>query len=322
MKDISQLRICSTSHDFTNNKIKSGGLSAAFYTEKIWDKGTTLRIKFLDENPSIPRTPINQMNTTNGPIDPLQDYFSKNPNIPLTDAIKKIVKERIEPFVKNNLKFEFVDKNSDSDIRISFDSSGGAWSKLGTDAKNTPKDQATMNLGWFDVATVIHEFGHLLGMIHEHQNPRGKTIDWNDKKVFEWAESTQGWDKQKTKTNIIDRYDINSINGSNFDPLSIMLYFFPADLTNNNIGTNQNLRLSGYDAEFIAKNYGENLDEANDNFEKMYNTSILTNISKSTQLANQKGTKSTLNIVLISIGIIITILFIVFLIHHFLIKRK
>lgn len=41
-----------------------------------------------------------------------------------------------------------------------------------------------MNLGWFDVSAVLHEFGYVLGMIHEHQSPLDKPIDWNQKALF------------------------------------------------------------------------------------------------------------------------------------------
>ena len=263
---MNQYRICSTklfhpSHENEYTKIQNSGenkdkLSAAFYTKKLWPVNSIIRIKFLQKNPTIPRTSISDMDTQNGPIDPLQQYFFDNPSINITDAIKKIVNERIQPLVSLNL--QFVDENKDADVRIDFDSDGGSWSLLGTDVKNENPKNATVNFGWFDVSTVMHEFGHVLGMIHEHQNPKGKTIDWNYDSVYEWAESTQGWDKEMTKKNILNRYKSDSINGSDFDPLSIMLYFFPSNLTNNGVGTHQNLRLSGTDMTFITKNYGIN----------------------------------------------------------------
>jgi hypothetical protein len=326
------MRICATKHELPEHiKHTKGGFShlgAAFYSEKLWDKNSTIKIKFLDENPDIPRTPISTMNTTNGPIDPLQQEFSANTNIKITDAIKRIVNERIQPLV--SLKFEFVDANEDADVRISFDRNNGAWSLLGTDAKNEDKDKPTMNLGWFDVSTVIHEFGHVLGMIHEHQNPRGQSIDWNEKKVYEWAETTQGWDKETTKRNIMDKYDINSINGSSFDPLSIMLYFFPPDLTNNNKGTYQNLRLSGLDMEFINKNYGK--DNASSFFKEIYGSSLQTNIDKSKQkssknesgnISNNISTKNNLvTKIIIIIAIILLVIFTIFLLLKIYHKKK
>ena len=57
-----------------------------------------------------------------------------------------------------NLKFNFVD-NPFANIRINFDINAGSWSYLGKDALNIPYNKATMNFGWFNIATVLHEFG-------------------------------------------------------------------------------------------------------------------------------------------------------------------
>ena len=161
--------------------------------------------------------------------------------------------DRIQPLV--NLKFVFVpDNSSKALIRIDFDPNKGSWSLLGTDCKyNT--DSPTMNFGWFNVGTVLHEFGHALGMIHEHQNPRGKKIQWDKNKVYAWAKDTQGWSNEETDNNILNAYDIDRINGSDFDPLSVMLYFFPGSLTTDNRGTQQNLRFSATDVLWISKMY-------------------------------------------------------------------
>ena len=119
-------------------------------------------------------------------------------------------------------------------------------------------------------------------MIHEHQNPRGETIKWDTNKLYSWTLTTQGWDKEKTKVNIIDKYNIDNINGSDYDPLSIMLYFFPANLTTNNKGSYQNLRLSGLDVIWINKMYPTTQTDVPSQFyEKVYNENINTSISKS-----------------------------------------
>ncbi len=112
-------------------------------------------------------------------------------------------------------------------------------------------------------------------VFHEHQNPRGKPIQWNDQVVYKWAAETQGWDKETTKHNILEHYDITQINGSNFDPLSIMLYFFPPELTMNGQGTKQNLRLSGEDVLWINKNYSTGAPQTAEQFyQKIYNISL------------------------------------------------
>ncbi len=253
---------------------------AAFLTEKIWKNGSKLGIYFIEEPKKIKIIPIEKIEARRDDkgnplkMDPLQKIISEklqNGNYTVIDAIKEIVKERLEPIV--NIKFHFVDNIEKSEIRITFNPRGGAWSLIGTDCV-LKKRKPTMNLGWFDVATTIHEFCHALGMIHEHQNPHGNQIKWNTSLVYKWAEKTQGWDQTTTYTNIIKRYSTNSINGSEFDPNSIMLYFFPAKLTTDNKGTHQNLRLSPDDVIYLNKNYPDSPEKPEEFYKKIYKEDI------------------------------------------------
>ena len=76
-----------------------------------------------------------------------------------------------------NIRFERVEE-PDAEIRLSF-ADRGYWSHVGMDAVAVDKSMTTMSLAAFTVDTpspefrrvVLHEFGHALGSIHEHQNP-------------------------------------------------------------------------------------------------------------------------------------------------------
>lgn len=150
-----------------------------------------------------------------------------------------------------NLKFDF-NNAPDAELRISFDSSDGAWSYIGTDCRSIPSNEATMNLGFLDGGTAAHEFGHAIGLAHEHQNPAGG-IQWNEQVVIrEMAKPPNLWDEQTTRHNILRKYSADQLNGTAFDPESIMLYFFPSSWTLNGIGTKANEVLSRIDKEFIA----------------------------------------------------------------------
>ena len=135
---------------------------------------------------------------------------------------------------------------------LTFDSHDGVWSYIGTDCRSIPLNEATMNLGFLDGGTAAHEFGHAIGLAHEHQNPAGG-IEWNEEVVIrECAKSPNFWDEEKTRHNVLRKYSVDQINGTAFDPKSIMLYFFPASWTLNGIGTEANDVLSSLDKEFIA----------------------------------------------------------------------
>ena len=319
-KDITESKICVqkllSHHQTEFNEIHSSGkdtqkLQAAFFTKKIWPKGSKITIGFLDNGDNIERNNLSNSNN----LDPLQNEVDK---LSIQEAVKKVVTERIKPLV--NLDISFVDNPANANVRVSFDPNGGAWSLVGTDHLDQTSG-ATMNLGWFDVPTTIHEFCHVLGMIHEHQNPSGQTIMWNENKVLEWAKETQGWSEQTTKDNIINKYDKSSINGSSFDPLSIMLYFFPADLTLNNTGTKQNFRLSSEDVIWIDKVYHNDGGISPETFyQNIYGIPLdvpdnSNNISL--QFTNQKTSTFNWKTILLIIAIIIFFVTIIVLFLHF-----
>src|SRR5262245_7794128 len=133
-----------------------------------------------------------------------------------------------------NLRFEF-NNAAQADIRISYDENDGAWSMIGTDARSVPFNQATMNLGFLDGGTVAHEFGHAIGLADEHSSPMGG-IQWNEPVVLKaLAGPPNFWDPETVRHNVFAKYAMDQINGTQFDPDSIMLYAFPAEWTLNNV---------------------------------------------------------------------------------------
>jgi hypothetical protein len=169
-----------------------------------------------------------------------------------TSAQKNTVREQAGWWTQHaNLTFDFNDAPG-ADIRITFDPALGAWSYVGTDCRGIPLDQATMNLGFLDGGTTAHEFGHAIGLAHEHQNPAGG-IEWNEEAVIRaLAGPPNFWDEAKARHNVLRKYSADQINGTKFDPDSIMLYFFPAEWTRNGIATKANEVLSSLDKSFIA----------------------------------------------------------------------
>ncbi|MFL6246343.1 MAG: matrixin family metalloprotease [Thermoanaerobaculia bacterium] len=163
-----------------------------------------------------------------------------------------------------NINFDF-NAGAKAEIRISF-KERGSWSALGTDCLITSafaKSKPTMNYGWLKDDTddvewrrvVIHEFGHALGAIHEHQNPSGG-IQWNLKEVYRvFSGPPNNWTKQQIDFNIVQKYALNQLNASKYDPKSIMLYAFPGSLIVSGVATENNTDLSEMDKKFIAGLY-------------------------------------------------------------------
>ena len=91
-----------------------------------------------------------------------------------------------------------------------------------------------MNFGWnINVSgsngldTALHEIGHAIGFHHEHQNPNAGIV-WNEDAVYDYFARTQTppWDKAKTDHNILNKIDPLTVDGSDWDPNSIMHYSF------------------------------------------------------------------------------------------------
>jgi hypothetical protein len=163
-----------------------------------------------------------------------------------------LVKEQADWWTQHaNLNFDF-NNAANAEIRIAFDSSDGAWSYVGTDALEQPPNAPTMNLGFTDGGTPAHEFGHAIGLHHEHQNSDGG-IQWNRNEVIRALSGPpNNWTVAQIEHNVLNKYSVDQVRGTKFDPDSIMLYFFPASWTLNNIGTKENDVLSDSDKDFIA----------------------------------------------------------------------
>ncbi|MGQ7844691.1 M12 family metallopeptidase [Granulosicoccus sp. 3-233] len=179
----------------------------------------------------------------------------------------RFVQEKVKRFAREwtyyaNIKLDFNDSQN-AEIRISFNK-GGSYSNVGTDALLVAQNKETMNFGWFDeqtsdedfYRTTVHEFGHALGCIHEHQNP-SVDIPWNKPAVYRYYARTQNppWDRAKVDLNIFRKHSVDSTQFTQFDRNSIMCYSIPNELTYGNYEVGSNKSMSDKDRSFINQAY-------------------------------------------------------------------
>jgi hypothetical protein len=179
----------------------------------------------------------------------------------------KAVKDRIIRHAKRwmeyaKIEFIFLTGTKKGDVRISFDANDGSWSYIGTDLLAQPVDEATMNFGWLTPTTndeeysrvVLHEFGHTLGCIHEHERP-DNGIPWDLPKVYAYYAQTDGWSKEEVDQQVLKKYDKDLIRASKIDKFSIMMYPVPNELTIGDYEVGWNTDLTKSDKSFIKKLY-------------------------------------------------------------------
>jgi serralysin len=186
-----------------------------------------------------------------------------------SDALRKRVRDLANLWISEtgaNIAFEFwtaaeVDP-ADAEIRVDFTQDRTSWSHIGKYAGDVPADEPTLHLGWMTEAldepaaraVVLHEFGHALGLIHEHLSPV-HAIPWNKKRVRADLKA-HGWSDADVEANMFALYSPGQIFATDLDPLSIMMYPIPPEWTNGAFIAPWNTSLTLKDRQLIRQTYG------------------------------------------------------------------
>lgn len=211
---------------------QEGDTRAALFDEHRWNPGDQIRVKFMEGD----------------------------------DDLRERVREVAERWTADDmadLEFVWVGDDDDAEVRIAFKQGDGSWSYMGTFCREIPADEPTMNYGWLTPDSddaelqrvVLHEFGHALGLIHEHQNPQ-RAINWNEPAVIaDLSGPPNNWGEDQIRNNVLNRYDPDAVSSTDVDADSIMMYPIPAAWTNDGFSADMNPDLSETDREFIRREY-------------------------------------------------------------------
>jgi hypothetical protein len=200
------------------------GLADNYY---LWDNGATINVKFLSGSKA------------------LQEKVKKLAKVWETHA---------------NVKFNFV-TSGPANVRVKLGTGEGHYSYIGTVSNLIPLSDQTMALDTQDLGnnneawqrTVQHEFGHAIGLLHEHSSPISG-IQWKKKKIYDYY-AKMGWSKEDVDEQVFATYAVSYTNGTKYDSLSIMHYPIPAWQTKNGFSVDWNSSISENDAALISALY-------------------------------------------------------------------
>lgn len=189
------------------------------------------------------------------------------------ETVTKAVEDAMKTWsARSNLKFELTDQKPLADIRLLITaqtaSSSSAIGSEALDLKKFPDFSMQIGCGGGvsldDIKrTALHEFGHALGLVHEHFNPTVKFPWVTGVDLATLIAAKYSVTRAEAKANYLDPIEAGKCHATTFDESSIMTYEIPAQFldptADPKYATKKNSAISLLDEKLVAQLYGQPL---------------------------------------------------------------
>ena len=174
-----------------------------------------------------------------------------------TTGQKEVLMEVIEEWT-DDLDISFnLTEDINSEIRVAFGNL--LFASIGRDALEVPQELPTLQVSDLGRPSNLkkfarHEFGHVLGCLHEHQSPKFPFSINEEFVISKYTSLPYGWTMSLVKYNFFKKMG-EQIVESEFDPLSIMIYELSSREIIEGRSFSYNEHLSSVDKHFINRFY-------------------------------------------------------------------
>lgn len=173
------------------------------------------------------------------------------------DKVKNAATGWLHSALGKLITFDFGVTQDNADIRILFDFHGLNDSTIGRDALSIQDHaQPTMHISLLTDFVIQHEFGHALGLRHEHLHPEA-AFEFKEDVVIQEMRG-RGWDETAVRLNILEREkspEARCIGEPTFNKDSIMIYPIPPHWTKNGASFEPSSTITARDIQCLVGLY-------------------------------------------------------------------